>query len=221
MGTPPATCKLTPSNCRAHRDPAADALPVRRPDEEEPVSTRNRTMPSEQAGGAIGISALHAVFHGVYVHRLQDLTRSGSSKRSRRSRGLSCATPRKRRYRPGRSPIISSSHASQRLRGQGGQRPRRAPGPRTMESVLPTAYSRFTGQYQGTAFYALLPGRKSQQPQTRNRQPRKGRRKCPTTSARRVGTRAPAPAPAGRNRKGPRTANAGGVGRWPERWRRV
>ena len=34
---------------------------------------------AEQAGGAIGIAALYAVFHTVYVHRLQDLTHSGSA----------------------------------------------------------------------------------------------------------------------------------------------
>jgi MFS family permease len=33
---------------------------------------------AEQAGGAIGIAALYAVFHKVYVHRLDHLTMSGS-----------------------------------------------------------------------------------------------------------------------------------------------
>jgi MFS family permease len=34
---------------------------------------------AEQAGGAVGIAVLYAVFHTVYVHRLQHLTRSGST----------------------------------------------------------------------------------------------------------------------------------------------
>ena len=34
---------------------------------------------AEQAGGAIGIAALYAIFHGTYVHRLQHLTHEGSS----------------------------------------------------------------------------------------------------------------------------------------------
>jgi EmrB/QacA subfamily drug resistance transporter len=34
---------------------------------------------AEQAGGAVGIAAFYAVFHTVYVHRLQTLTRSGTS----------------------------------------------------------------------------------------------------------------------------------------------
>jgi EmrB/QacA subfamily drug resistance transporter len=34
---------------------------------------------AEQAGGAIGIAALYTVFHAIYVHRLQHLTRAGSS----------------------------------------------------------------------------------------------------------------------------------------------
>jgi hypothetical protein len=34
---------------------------------------------AEQAGGAIGIAALYAVFHATYVHRLQHLTQAGSS----------------------------------------------------------------------------------------------------------------------------------------------
>jgi EmrB/QacA subfamily drug resistance transporter len=33
---------------------------------------------AEQAGGAIGIAALYAVFHGVYVHRLERLAHSGT-----------------------------------------------------------------------------------------------------------------------------------------------
>ncbi len=33
---------------------------------------------AEQAGGAVGIAALFAVFHGVYVHRLRDLAQHGS-----------------------------------------------------------------------------------------------------------------------------------------------
>jgi MFS family permease len=34
---------------------------------------------AEQAGGAIGIAALYAVFHSVYVHRLQGLTDNGAA----------------------------------------------------------------------------------------------------------------------------------------------
>ena len=34
---------------------------------------------AEQAGGAIGIAGLYAVFHAIYVHRLQHLTHAGSS----------------------------------------------------------------------------------------------------------------------------------------------
>ena len=34
---------------------------------------------AEQAGGAIGIAALYAVFHAVYAHRLHDLTANGST----------------------------------------------------------------------------------------------------------------------------------------------
>jgi hypothetical protein len=33
---------------------------------------------AEQAGGAVGIAALYAVFHGVYVHRLHHLVAAGS-----------------------------------------------------------------------------------------------------------------------------------------------
>ena len=33
---------------------------------------------AEQAGGAVGIAALYAVFHGVYVHRLQHLAAAGA-----------------------------------------------------------------------------------------------------------------------------------------------
>ena len=46
---------------------------------------------AEQAGGAAGIAILYAVFHNVYVHRLQHITESGSANKLTQAQGKQLA----------------------------------------------------------------------------------------------------------------------------------
>jgi hypothetical protein len=58
---------------------ACDPVSLDSVDEDLAGQVSGVSATAEQAGGAIGIAGLYAVFHGVYVRRLQHLTSSGST----------------------------------------------------------------------------------------------------------------------------------------------
>jgi EmrB/QacA subfamily drug resistance transporter len=58
---------------------ACDPVSLDSVDEDLAGQVSGVSATAEQAGGAIGIAGLYAIFHGVYVRRLQHLTASGST----------------------------------------------------------------------------------------------------------------------------------------------